>query len=192
MNPMSDTLTARQFLGALAGVSALGAVAVARQGGAGQQGGDDTLSKLSYPRTIVLVRHAEKAEEPKADPVLTEQGAARAQRLAEMLRHSGVTHLFASEFQRTQATLQPLALVATVVPTIVNARDGAALLSALDSLPRGALAVVAGHSNTVPVLLDKLTAGQAKVEIAETEFDRLFLVTQWGPARAARALELRY
>jgi broad specificity phosphatase PhoE len=148
--------------------------------------------KLLYPRTIVLVRHAEKALEPKDDPNVTEEGAARAKRLSDLLGKSGVTHVFASEYQRTQQTVAPLSVAAGVNVQIVAARQGDALLSALESLRRNSLAVVCGHSNTVPALLERLTGGQAKLRIEDSEYDRLFIVTQWGPGRDARAIELRY
>ena len=155
-------------------------------------GGQDALTKLSYPKTIVLVRHAEKAAEPKEDPNISEAGAARAQRLASLLAKSGVTHLFATEFQRTQQTLAPLAVASGVLVEIVPARDPGALESALSSLPRGSVAVVAAHSNTLPVVLEKLTGGAAKIALSESEYDRVFVVTQWGPGKSACALELRY
>jgi len=152
----------------------------------------DALAKLAYPKTIVVVRHAEKAAEPKDDPNLSEAGAERAKRLAAMLGKSGVTHLFASEFQRTQQTLALLAVQSGVQVQIVSARQPEGLVSALDSLPRGSLAVVAGHSNTVPALLEKLTGGQFKTTLADTEYERLFIVTVWGPGKESRAIELRY
>lgn len=179
--------------GALAAVSlalcALLVGAIAPQSGTEEP---DALRKLSFPRTIVLVRHAEKAAEPKEDPSLTEEGAARAKRLCDMLGKSGVTHVFSSEYQRTQQTVALLSVAAGVNVQVVPARAPDALLSALDSLPRGAVAVVAGHSNTVPVLVEKLTGGQSKLKIEDSEYDRVFVVTQWGPGRDARLLELRY
>ncbi len=173
--------------------TAFGALAAcALLGSALRQGPDDALSKLSYPRTIIVLRHAEKATEPAEDPFISEKGAERAHRLATLLGHSGVTHMFASEFQRTQQTLAPLSVVAGVQPQVVPAREPAALASALESLPRGAVAVVAGHSNTVPALLEKLTGGAAKIALTDSDYDRVFVVTQWGPGRSACALELRY
>lgn len=186
----NDWITRR---GALAAVSlalcALLVGAIAPQSGTEEP---DALHKLSFPRTIVLVRHAEKAAEPKEDPSLTEEGAARAKRLCDMLGKSGVTHVFSSEYQRTQQTVALLSVAVGVNVQVVPARTPDALLSALDSLPRGAVAVVAGHSNTVPVLVEKLTGGQSKLKIADSEYDRVLVVTQWGPGRDARLLELRY
>ena len=182
------TLTRRALLAVATAVAGALALSAATQ----DAPAGDALAKLSYPRTIVLVRHAEKAEAPKDDPNLTEAGAARAQRLSQMFGKSGVSHVFASEFQSTQQTVAALSVAAGVQVQIVPARSTDALLSALDSLPRSAIAVVAGHSNTLPALIERLTGGQTKVKIADDEFDRLFVVTQWGPGKESRAIELRY
>lgn len=165
-----------------------------------QEEGARPLAGLLYPRTVFVVRHAEKAAEPAQDPSLNERGLARAERLAEVLAHSGVTHLYASEFQRTQETLAPLSAAVGVNVAVVNARDARALLSALDNLPRNGVAVVAGHSNTVPGIVERLAPGSHRVqrdkqslELTEADYDRLFVVTQWGPEpRDANVLELRY
>ena len=78
-------------------------------------------------------------------------------------------------------------------------RDGRALLSALDSLPRGSVAVVSGHSNTVPALVAALAPGARVVrddpeslKIDNATYDRLFVVTQWAPGKGASVLELRF
>jgi phosphohistidine phosphatase SixA len=157
-------------------------------------------SGVLYPRTVIVVRHAEKAAEPANDPPLDERGRARAERLAQLLAHSGVTHLYASEYLRTRETLAPLASATGVNVAVVEAREGRALLSALDSLPRNAVAVVAGHSNTVPGVVERLAPGSHRVQharetlaLTEADFDRVFVVTQWGPEpRDASLLELRY
>lgn len=145
-----------------------------------------------YPKTIVLIRHAEKATEPADDPALSEAGVARAKALATMLGKSGVTHLFASEFARTQATLQPLAAATGVAIATAKAADRRGLAAAIEALPGGTVTVVAGHSNTVPPLLTALTGGKPQTAMAETEYDRLFVVTKWGAGAAATLLELRY
>lgn len=187
---MTSLLSRRGALG-LAVLSAC-ALAVAAIGPRAPQDDSGALKALSYPRTIVLVRHAEKDVEPKDDPNLSEAGAARAKRLSDMLAKSGVTHAFATEYQRTQQTLSLLSVASGVNVQVVPARSADTLLSALESLPKNAIAVVAGHSNTVPMLVDKLSGGQTKVKIDESEYDRLFVVTQWGPGKEARVVELRY
>lgn len=152
--------------------------------------------------TVVCVRHAEKAPDGR-DPALTPAGTERAAALARLLGHAGVTHVFASEFRRTRATVAPLAAAAGLTVTVVPAGDPAAQVAALEALPAGAVAVVAGHSNTVPGLVAALGGaieGLAEHErygpmLADDEYDRLFVVTRHGRADAAprvATLELRY
>lgn len=183
---------------ALAALSALPLAlrAAPQQGEASER----PLAGLLYPRTVIVVRHAEKAAEPAADPPLDERGRARAERLAALLGKSGVTHLFATEFQRTQETLRPLGSAAGLDVAVVSARQTRALLSAVDNLPRHALAVVAGHSNTVPEIVAALAPAalavkdaRASLQLTEADYDRIFCVTQWGPEpKDATLLELRY
>lgn len=152
----------------------------------------EVLDKLSYPKTVIVLRHAEKAPEPKSDPVLSDEGLARAERLAKLLAKAGVTHLYATEFQRTQLTLAPLALASGAKVSLGKAADFKATHSAVASLPRDSVAVIAAHSNTVPALLELLTAGRAKITLTEGDYDRLFVVTQWGPDKQSTWLELRF
>lgn len=164
-----------------------------------ERGSERPPDGLFYPRTIVLVRHAEKAADDPRDPTLSEAGQERAQRLADLFAASDVTHLYATEYKRTQQTLLPLARAAGHEVSIVPARDARALLSALDSVPRNAVAVVAGHSNTIPALVTELAKGSRTVQQApeslkldESTYERLFVVTQWGPGKASTLLELAY
>lgn len=131
--------------------------------------------------TVVVLRHAEKDPQgdPK-DPGLSEVGRARAEALARLLAPSKPTRLFASEFQRAQRTLDPLAQALGLKPEIVPAGKGAELAQRLRALPEGSVSVVVGHSNTVPALVGALGGTLERLEkgqLAETEFGRLFVLT---------------
>jgi phosphohistidine phosphatase SixA len=153
---------------------------------------------------VFLLRHAEKDSNDARDPDLNALGRARAAELARVLGGTHVTHLFASEFKRTQQTLQPLAERTGVQVRVVPAGDAAAQIDALRQLPAGSTAVVAGHSNTIPALVEKLGGSIEHLEetprgrmLADAEHDRLFLVVLPAPgARAETApracVELRY
>ncbi|MFN0243831.1 MAG: histidine phosphatase family protein [Planctomycetota bacterium] len=151
-------------------------------------------------RTVVLVRHAEKdpAGDPR-DPSLSEAGRGRAAALAHALSRAGVTHLLATEYHRTQETLAPLALKTGLTVQAIPAASVDAWTKALDALPAGSVAVVAGHSNTVPALaqalggtLAGLTSTTRGPQLREDEFDRLIVITQPGSGCATTTLELSY
>jgi len=149
------------------------------------------------PTTVIVLRHAEKEKDDPRDPTLSPAGEARARALAGLLGEAGVTHLFSSEFRRTLATLRPLATAKGLEITVVPSADQAALVTAIEALPAGSVAVVAGHSNTVPALVTAL-GGEASGTVAspagpvlpDDAYDRLFLVIR--PARGlVQTLELR-
>ncbi len=138
--------------------------------------------------TIVVVRHAEKAGSGD-DPGLSEAGVVRAVRLAETLAGLDVAAVYATEWKRTVETAGPLCQSRRLQPQIVPAADTAALAARLRRDNPGRAAVVVGHSNTVPSLLEAFGM-KGKVEIAETEYDRLFVVSIAGDD--VRVIPLRY
>ena len=152
---------------------------------------------VGRPTAVFVVRHGEKADDDPRDPTLSAAGQARARALATSLAQAGVTHLFTSEFRRTQATLRPLADAVKLEPVVIPAADQAALTTAIEALPAGSVVVVAGHSNTVPALVTAL-GGEARGTVAspagpvlpDDAYDRVFLVIR--PARGpVQTLELR-
>jgi len=136
-------------------------------------------------RTVILLRHAEKeAVGEVADPDLSGAGRERAARLAEWLAPSGPTALFATEYLRTKATLAPLAQALKLEVQSVPGRDPAQLVQRLEALPEGSVAVVAGHSNTVPELVKRL-GGQASA-MPEDVYDRVYVLTIPPPELRSR------
>jgi len=140
------------------------------------------------PSTVVLVRHAEP-QTSGADPGLTTAGRKRAELLGFMFQHAGVTALFTSEFRRTKETAQPLAVRVSLVPEVLPGLNTAAHRDHVLAVPSG-VALVVGHTNTVPQLIAALGAGN-NAQIAVNEFDRMFIVSLRG-AGGASLLSLRY
>jgi phosphohistidine phosphatase SixA len=147
--------------------------------------------------TVFFVRHAEKAKEPADDPLLSDTGRARAEQLAHVLSDAGVSHLFSTHLQRTIQTLQPLADRLGLEITSSPAGSTMEQIAALRALEAGSVAVVAGHSNTVPALVEGLGGsleGLVQHErygpiLPDHEYDRLIVVT--CPAEAAAPEEVR-
>ena len=153
------------------------------------------------PRTVILLRHAEKADDDPRDPTLSAAGVERALALARLLARARPTRLIASEFRRTQATLAPLAEDLGLRVETIAAGKSDELVRAVDAADAGTTIVVAGHSNTVPLIAARLGAPLPDLEVGrqgpvlrEDEYDRVFVLTL--PARESGAapalLELRY
>jgi broad specificity phosphatase PhoE len=148
-------------------------------------------------KAIVLVRHAEKAIDSNEPGVpLSEEGQARAERLADTLKNAGVTAIYATDTERARRTAEPLARALRLDVRIYEPRDASgkpAPRILIDRLrkeePRGIVLVV-GHANTVPDLLSAL--GHAgKIEIPSTRYDDLFIAVP-KPDGVPAVLRLRY
>jgi phosphohistidine phosphatase SixA len=145
--------------------------------------------------TIILVRHAEKADVPGGDPPLSPAGEARSLALLDALRSAGVQAVVTTQLQRTRLTAAPLARELGLEPEVVPASADVAAHArqvAEHVLARhaGKTVVVVGHSNTVPAIAAALGAGSVGA-IDDSTYDDLFIVLK--PAEgAARHLHVRY
>jgi broad specificity phosphatase PhoE len=128
------------------------------------------------PTVVLLLRHAEKAAAPAADPPLTSEGTARAARLIHLAKDSGARTIYATEFLRTQQTVQPLAAQLGIAVTTRPAADVDGLVADIRDHRRGEVVVVAGHSNTIPQIIQKLGGGTVP-DIADSDFDNLYVLT---------------
>jgi len=151
------------------------------------------------PTLVFVVRHAEKAKDDPRDPNLSEAGRRRAEDLAQLLSATEVTHLFSSQFRRTQQTLAPLAQQQKLKVQVISAHEPDKQKEAVLKLPPGSVAVLAGHSNTVPGLVQSLGGslnGLLQMEdgdrLHDDEYDRLFLLILPAREHGIRTLELRY
>ncbi|MEY2539261.1 MAG: hypothetical protein QOG67_3001 [Verrucomicrobiota bacterium] len=131
-------------------------------------------SVASAQPIVVIVRHAEKASNGGNDPELSPAGQFRADALASMLKDSGITAIFTTEFNRTQETAAPTAKSIGITPTVVPAKEVATLVSKLHELNGNALVV--GHGNTIPDLVKALGI-DAAVNISEDDYTEFFIVT---------------
>jgi broad specificity phosphatase PhoE len=145
--------------------------------------------------TVVLVRHAERADQPAgapammaSDPDLSEAGRARAERLAAMLKDAGITAIFTTQYKRTRQTAEPLAKSLGLAVQSVDARDVDGLAAKVKA-EKGNVLVV-GHSNTVPDAIKALGVDTG-VTIADADYDNLFLVTLTGARPSMVRLRFR-
>ena len=127
--------------------------------------------------TIIIVRHAEKAAEPAADPPLTTAGAARADALTAFVRDAGVRAIISTQFARTRFTVAPAASALGLPVEILDARlTPRATADSLLTKHRGHTILVVGHSNTVPAIVEALGAPRP-ADICDAGYDNAFVVT---------------
>lgn len=143
------------------------------------------------PTTVFLVRHAEKGRFPEDDPYLNDKGKERAVVLAHVLEEAGVTAIYATQYRRTQETVQPLADRLGLEISVVAAKNRDGLAGMILREHAGEVVLVVGHSNTVPDIIEALGAGRVEPIEEEREYDNLYVVTV-GADSGASVLVLKY
>lgn len=140
--------------------------------------------------TFILVRHAEKADHtPNTD--LSENGKLRAQALARLLSKINIDVIYTTPLKRTQQTAQ---IVAEQKKLKINSYDVDAkfrwLTDDLSNKYAGKTILLVGHSNTLPVNIERLTNN--KIDIPETEFDNVFIIQVNTNNSSVNMLQLKY
>lgn len=131
-------------------------------------------------RLVVLVRHAEAAGEPQADPPLTNRGAERARALAYALAAADLGAVIVSDRQRTRLTAQVVLDDLGLTPSVVGIAGGlaahvGAAAEAVRALSPAKSVLVVGHGNTVPAIIAAL-GGPPLEDLCHGEYARLFLL----------------
>ena len=131
--------------------------------------------------TVIFVRHAEKATMPENDPGLTLAGERRVAELTRQLVDAdvvqGIDAVYSTPFRRTEETARP---VAEILGLPVNAYDPANTEEIMERIVKehkGKIILVVGHSNTLPALIGNMGASKKVPEIAENEYDNIFIVS---------------
>jgi broad specificity phosphatase PhoE len=155
---------------------------------------------------ILVVRHAERNDLENCSPAtvkgrpnptlaLTAGVSTRAQALAHVGGEDSIAAIYASEFCRTQQTVQPLANQLGLTVNVVDQFDADGTTVNVDGLIEqiwanntGQVVLVVGHNNTVPVIVKELS-GISIAAIDETDFDNLYMVVVprwWGRTKVVR------
>lgn len=145
-------------------------------------GAAHAVSAQQGPSLVVLVRHAEKAAQPVADPALTEAGVARALALADAVAHAAPTAIIVSATKRTADTAIPSATKFGVTPQVISLVGGstAHITAVADAVRKqSGVVLVIGHSNTIPAIIRAL-GGPTLLDICDSTYNLLFILL---PAR---------
>lgn len=133
--------------------------------------------------TVIFVRHAEKAAVPADDPGLSDAGQRRAAELARQLVDAdvvpgvGVDAVYSTSYRRTVETAKPVADALDLQVLTYDATDTEEFLERVVREYKGKIILVVGHSNTVPAMIGNMGASKSVPEIADDEYDNIYLVS---------------
>jgi 2,3-bisphosphoglycerate-dependent phosphoglycerate mutase len=117
------------------------------------------------PTTIVLVRHAEKADDGTKDPSLDSLGMQRAIALKQTLADLQLTGVYSTPYKRTNETVDAIA------------RENNLAVTEYDPGNKEFLAVeVSGHSNTVPAMVNQLIGSDQFENLEDWQYDFLYII----------------
>ncbi len=146
--------------------------------------------------TVVVIRHADKGPSAIADAPLSPPGEQRAVRLAQMFgdgeKFGRVKRVYVTNTRRAQQTAAELVQRLGVKAEVVDAKSSSSELARrVLRENRGGLALVVGHSNTVPEIVGAMADVKDVPPIGEEEFDTMYIVTVPTIGRAS-VLRLKY
>lgn len=131
--------------------------------------------------TVIFVRHAEKAATPADDPGLSQAGQRRVAELTRQLVDAdvvaGVDAVYSTPYRRTEETARPVADALSLPINSYDAADTEAIMEHIVKVHKGKVILVVGHSNTVPALIGNMGASKRVPEIAEDEYDNIYIVS---------------
>ncbi len=126
----------------------------------------------SKNKTIVLVRHAEKAVVPptEPDPHLSSEGEERAKRLMKAVARKYKPHeIFATNYKRTRLTAEPTAKKRGKQVQTYDPSKHADLVAQIMASKTDHYLIV-GHSNTIPALANLLAKKELFRNLLEIEY----------------------
>lgn len=127
------------------------------------------------PKTIYIVRHAEKQLEGN-DPELAYVGGVRALKLSQILEKEDIKHVFSTDYIRTRNTAKPTADQAEIEIEIYDPKNHDALVEELRK--REGNILVVGHSNTVSQLANYFVGdGEKFADLTDLEYNFIYVVT---------------
>lgn len=135
------------------------------------------LPACSAQRAIILVRHAEKIADDLngIDVPLSKAGQERARLLAEMLKDSGITVIYATDTVRTRDTARPTAKALRLPIKMLNQRNPEAAVKRMQQDNADDIVLIVGHADTLPGLLEALGYHRG-IRIPSNDYTNLFVV----------------
>ncbi len=151
--------------------------------------------ELQATTTVIVVRYAETGDPATGNPGLSAAGRERAYELARVLAdidvEAGLDAVVATQYRRSQETVDALSRAADASVKLWDASDFVGLAEYLITEHKGEVVLVATASETIPLLIAELHGSQSMPEIADNEHDNIYIVSiPWFGK--VKTLRLRY
>lgn len=129
--------------------------------------------------TIILLRHAEKAEATTKDPTLSDAGKQRAEALVKLFKDNPIAVFYATSYKRTTETITPIAKANGKEVLTYNPSDENSIAEMIQS-GKGKKMMIAGHSNTIPQLVNTLIGKNEFTTMDENDYGKIWIVVFKG------------
>jgi len=130
-------------------------------------------------KTIVLVRHAEKAASTEMDKTgdvdLSAEGRERAERLAQAIKKYKPHEIFSTDYKRTRQTAEPIAKLRGKEIQIYDPQKQADLIPKILASTTDHYLIV-GHSNTIPALANLLAKKDIFKQLQDAEYGVIWVI----------------
>jgi broad specificity phosphatase PhoE len=133
-------------------------------------------AQKSSETTIILLRHAEKDPAGGADPELSADGKARAEKLITVFKDVKADEMYSTPYIRTKETLKPWATKAGIEVKTYDPRNLKGFADELKAM-KGKTVVVAGHSNTTPALANFLLGAEKYQALDDSVYSKIWILT---------------
>lgn len=149
------------------------------------------LSAQDSLTTLILVRHAERANDGTQDPDISDAGKDRAKRLAALLRNTTVDAIYSTNYKRTMNTALPLLEMKGITVRTYEAMSAHAIDRILES-HKGRTVAIVGHSNTTPWVVNYILGKEAYKNFSDDDYGNVLIVTVPGDRKLSKVLWIRY
>lgn len=152
------------------------------------------IKSYAQTSTFILMRHAEKDTSAQgstmmqADPSLSVEGKARAARVPEVFKSYQPDAIYSTNFTRTKSTVEPIAQKTGKTIHIYDHRNLKAFADELLQM-HGKTVIVAGHSNSTPMLVNLLLKENKYQNLDESVYDTYWIVTVKDGKAEARQMK---
>lgn len=141
--------------------------------------------------TFYVVRHAEKASEPAANPSLTDKGEVRAENLAEVLKKKRIEEIYSSNYRRTIETVRPTSESKYIDIEFYDPADQDAFIEQLKKSQKNTL--ISGHSNTIRYIINGLYESEViPKDLEDQEYGDLFVIKRSKSGKPTSFEKLKY